>query len=147
MKMVMIVTVLLCALAGCSKRALVTAQVCLQHDRGAAEFKQLMNSIAQSRQMKLYDSSAALGAALERAHGPTLTMDIRLEGADEVGLLAGNPGLPNNQVVVGFFEGRNPIEGQRFADAVVSEMRSHWYVEIVPRGKGAFPLTNCPTGG
>ena len=59
-------------------------------------------------------------------------------------MMGGNLGLPTYQVVLGFSSDPNLAEAQRFADLMVKNLGARWPVEIVPAGKGAFPMKTCP---
>jgi hypothetical protein len=70
-------------------------------------------------------------------------INLGVERKDGMGLTAGNLGLPNYQVALGFSEGSDSAEAHRFADTVVRKVSEHWHVVVVPAGRGALPLVTC----
>jgi hypothetical protein len=74
-------------------------------------------------------------------HVPTINAGI--EGKNGLGVTAGNLGLPSNQVALGFTTGSDAARAHRLSDRLVGALSKRWRVERVPRGKGAFPMSNC----
>jgi hypothetical protein len=74
---------------------------------------------------------------------PIVNLNVGAFDSDGVGFGAGDMGMSSNQVVVGFSEGSNSSKAHRLADEVVNKLKSHWQVETVPSGSGAFPNPNC----
>jgi hypothetical protein len=59
------------------------------------------------------------------------------------GMGAGNVGLPGYQVAMGFAEGSNAVEARDFANRVLTRLRQHRGIEVVPAGAGAGPMAGC----
>jgi hypothetical protein len=140
---------LIFALFGCTqgKRGFLIVQLCLNDEKNLAQFTQTLWSIAKSEGMTFIDSSATteqnlktIGAAIDPS-APVINVGV--ERKDGLGLTAGNMGLPNYQVALGFSAGSNPAEAHKFAETVIKTLESRWHVEVVPPGRGALPLTNC----
>jgi hypothetical protein len=73
---------------------------------------------------------------------PVINIGVQLEHG--IGLMAGNLSLGNG-VAIGFSEGSNPTEARKFSDTVISRLKEHWPVELVPNPaeSGAQPMKNC----
>jgi hypothetical protein len=144
-----VVVTLTIALYGCpqGKRGFLVVQLCLNDEKNLVQFTQTLKSVAQSEGMTFIDSSTRTGQNLKTIgaeidpSAPVINMGI--EGKDGIGVTAGNMGLPNYQVALGFSEGADPPKAHRFADLVVKALDERWHVEIVPGGRGALPLTTC----
>jgi len=133
---------------GCApgKRPFMQVQLCLRDAQGLSEFTRLMQSVAKSEGMKFIDGSEKTKSELTAIHGHAPTtpiINLGVEGVDGVGLMAGDLGVADYQVSVGFSEGSSPAEAHRFADTVVNRLKTQWHVDTVPAGKGAFPVANC----
>lgn len=139
---------LLCALYGCqpSKRPFVIVQVCLRDEQNLEIFIAMMQSIAQSEQMSFIDNSAVTQKDLASLNvvGPNYrAINIAVERKDGMGLGAGNLGLHQYEIALGFSEGANSSEAHEFSDLVVAELKRKWHVGYVPPGQGAFPMKSC----
>jgi hypothetical protein len=137
---------------GCTpgKRPFLMVQLCLRDQRNLALFTSMMKSVAQSENMVFIDRSAATEVelrstdrVLEKLKQNTPIINLGIQGKDGVGMSAGNLGLPNYQVALGFSEGSNPSEAHKFADVVVKRLEEQWHVETVPAGAGARPMKTC----
>lgn len=135
---------LLSLLSGCGKRGF-QVQVCLGDEQNVAVFKDMMKSIARSQHMKYIDGSAATQKYLTviKANPDYRLINIGLEGKDDLYMDATNLGLSAYEVSVGFAQGTNHAEVHRFADTVVSALKTKWHVYSVPPDRGAFPLAAC----
>jgi hypothetical protein len=147
-----VVIILSGVLYGCTqgKRPFLIVQVCLRDEQNLALFTSMMKSIAQSERMSFIDRSAATESelrstdhVLDKLKQDTPIVNLGIEGKGGVGMSAGNLGLPNYQVALGFSEGSDPPGAHAFSDRVVSRLKARWHVETVPAGKGAFPLKTC----
>jgi hypothetical protein len=137
-----------CAFSGCApaKRPFLIVQLCLHNEQGLAEFIGVLQSIAESQHMRYIDTSERTKVELEtlrKTTGIGQMISLGVIGDNGVGLGAGNFGLGDYQVAVGFAEGSNPLEEHRFAEAVVRTLSTRWHIEVVPDGRLAMPLTNC----
>jgi hypothetical protein len=143
--------ILTSALLGCpvGQRPFEIAQLCLGDQKNLTQFANILKSVAQTEGMTFTDTSAsterdlkAMGVKVDPT-APVISFYVGRK--DGVGLGAGNQGLPNYQVAVGFSEGSNPSDAHRFADLVVSRLEKHWHVVFVPNPaeSGALPLKNC----
>lgn len=156
MKSYILLPAVLISLAGmlCSctpgKPPFLMVQLCLRDEQNLARFTSMVKSIAQSEGMEFIDRSAATEVelrstdhVLDKLKQNTPIINLGIQGKDGVGMSAGNLGLPDYQVAIGFSEGLKPSEAHRFADTVVESLRQVWHVETVPTGRGAFPLKTC----
>jgi hypothetical protein len=148
----------LLALAACAtalscaqgKRPFLIVQLCLKDRDGVALFKSEMQALAQRERLRYVDGSYAtqrdlkvIGATGRNMHANGGLIYIGVEGEDGFGLEAGNLGLNDFDVAVGFGD-TEPVDASRkFADRVVAQLKTHWPVSVVPPGRGALPDPNC----
>lgn len=132
-------------LSGCGKRPFLIVQVCLGDQQNVAVFKNMMKSIARSEHMEYSDASVTTQKQLTviKSNPNYSVINLDVDGEDGVGLGAINVGLSAYEVAIGFAQGTNPKEAQRFADTVVAALKTKWYVYTVPPGQGALPLAAC----
>jgi len=139
------------ALFGCQegKRPFKIVQVCLGDQQNLTQLTNILKSVAQSEGMTFIDGNAsterdlkAIGVKIDPS-APVINLGV--ERKDGMGLTAGNLGLPNYQVALGFSEGSNSSDAHRFADMVLSKLEEHWHVVVVPNPakSGALPMKNC----
>lgn len=135
------------------KRSFLTVQMCLTDRQDLTVLIGELRSIANEKHMRFVDASASTQRDLRAAGNINVdkmlrnpVINLRLEGTDGVGLIVGNLGLPRNQVAVGFTEGHDPQEAQRFSRLVVDRFAKRWHLHIVPREQGAKPMS-CDNGG
>lgn len=125
-------------------------QVCVVDGAGATQFVETMRKIARSEGLRFVDGSAATKKYLSDVRGKGLvkldhvpTINMGIEGEHGLGVTAGNLGLPSNQVSLGFTAGANATKAHRLADHLVHALSQRWRVQTIPKGKGAFPMSNC----
>ena len=58
---------------------------------------------------------------------------------DGVSWGAGNIGLSEFEVSIGFGQGSNPPAAHEFANSVIATLEQKWHVYRVPQNRGAFP--------
>ena len=133
---------------GCSQgeSPFLMVQICLGNEQNLAEFRKVIQSIAQSEHMRFVDSSEKARqdlktTAAERDVGPIVQLGV--VGEKGVALTATNIELPSYQIAIGFSEGSDPSSAHAFAKRSADTMKSHWVVESLPKGQGAFPLKTC----
>lgn len=152
MKMCLRVAVMIAltgALCGCpeGKRPFKIVQLCLGDQKNLTQFANILKSVAQSESMAFIDGSASTARDLKeigvKIDPSAPIINLGVERKDGMGLIAGNLGLPNYQVALGFSEGSDSAEAHRFADTVVRKVSEQWHVLVVPAGRGALPLTTC----
>jgi hypothetical protein len=126
-------------------------QVCLPGVNDLAAFQAEMRSIAQVEKMKFIDGSENTKSDLDamdpkgRAHDLKQPLiHLAVERHDGMGAGAGNQGLPQKQVAIGFSRGSDRAEAERFAERVRSRLERRWRVEPVPPGEGAKGMKQCP---
>jgi len=128
----------------------LTAQLCVQDKAGMAQLIDELRAVAVARGMRFADNSADterdLGtvgyAGRERADGSPV-LNVAVEREDGMGVGAVNVGLPGYQVALGFTEGSDRLETQRFADAIIRELEKYWQIERLPPGSGVLPKPGC----
>ena len=140
------------ALQGCSRaqESFLSVEMCVVDQAGVLQLKNIMRDIARSENLEFIDNSAqqksdlqAMGADKLLKRDATRAIDLHIEGRQGMGATAGNLGLPSYQVAIGFTEGANPVAGRRLSDRLVKALSQHWHVEVIPKGKGAFPMRSC----
>jgi hypothetical protein len=139
------------ALASCGQgtRPFLMWQICLQDQRGVEEFKRVLQAIALDQKLKYIDSSTEtqrelkdIGASGPNMHTSGGLIFIGVESDDGLGLLAGNTGLNDYDVAIGF-NGPNLVKARAFADIASTQLAQHWKLKRVPQGSGAFPDPEC----
>lgn len=131
-------------IGGCAKRTSTAVVVCLKDDQGVLEFKELMRSEAIWEQAELQDSSTETQQTLQRIQGPAIGIHMSLKKPNGATLLAANLAMPSNQVMLGFFDGSDKADAQKFANKIIGDIKARWYVEEIPTGTLKAPLENCP---
>lgn len=146
-----VAALVLLSLSGCSrgKGPSMMVEMCLGSPKGVSLFVDTMRQIAASQHMTFIDNSARTRGELETvgqgklAHQNPSTINIAIEGGDGLGVTAGNMGLSPYQVALGFTNGSDVAQGQRFSNAVIQTLGKQWKISKVPAGKGALPSKNC----
>lgn len=146
----LVISLILCSLvgilSGCTgKGPFRMVQLCLHDEQNVALFKDTMKSLSKSHGMNYVDRSAAsqresIALKLKQAYP---LINIGGIGKDGTSWGAGNGGLPAYEVGLGFTEGSNPAAAHRFADMVIRELKQKWPVDVLPPGRGAFPMKTC----
>lgn len=138
--------------AGCAgaQSAFEQVQMCVGDERGVAELKSVMRAVAQSENLRFIDNSDEqakdvkdVGAdkALER--NVSRAIDLHIEGESGLGVTAGNLGLQQYQVGLGFTEGRDPAKAHRLANRLITSLSQHWNVQHVPSSQGILSMRGC----
>ena len=124
--------------------------MCVVDQRGVAELKSVMRSVAQSENLKFIDNSAQQGSDLKAMGADKLlkrdasfAIDLHIEGKGGMGVTAGNLGLPPYQVALGFTEGSNAAKAHRLKDRLIHALSQRWHVEKVSQRRGALPMKTC----
>lgn len=125
--------------------------VCLQDDQGRPALQTLLREIALAEGMEFHDQSLlteqAFAAMTEKgATGLPLSGIFIVSATDRKGLSfsATNMGLGDTQVSLTINENEAPEEQQTLSDKIITTFPENWFFEIVPEGKGALPMENCP---
>lgn len=139
-------------LNGCSpaKEPFLMVQLCLANEQGVESFLSAMRAVAVKNSMEYIDNSGQTQRDLQHIHESNKNvplnkrvLNVGVRRSDGMGLSAGNLGLPNYQVAVGFAEGSNLAQAHHFADSVVRTLSQLWHIETIPAGRGAFPIKTC----
>jgi hypothetical protein len=132
------------------QEAFQLVQLCVADERGVLELKRIMRAVAQSENLQFIDNSAQQGKSLkamgaDKALGRDASrgIDVHIEGENGLGVTAGNLGLPEYQVALGFTEGTNPSMARALSNELINALSKRWRVEVVPLGKGAMPMKAC----
>lgn len=133
-----------------SERPFLVVQTCLENEQGVDRLRRLLNTIAIENGLDYVDSSRARQGELHRIEDfgvpvPSAEglINIGIRGSRGFGLTAGNLGLSQYEVAIGFSKGRDHAAAEAFSETVVAALRMEWEVYTVPEGRGAFPLPGC----
>ncbi|RYE02115.1 MAG: hypothetical protein EOP50_00835 [Sphingobacteriales bacterium] len=136
------VALILFALPSCiGKRPFKQIQLCL-HDQASSQlFMQMMKEMSVAHGMKFTDRSTETNREMTtlKVKPNYEVMNISAIRHDGVGWGAGNTGLSEFEVSIGFGQGSNTIAAHEFANAVIEALEKEWYVYQVPQDRGAFP--------
>ena len=128
-------------------------QLCVVDEAGIARFKTEMASIAAAEALPYRDASAdALwgkeAGRFPMEHFATLknVMWVQVNRSDGMGVGAGNMGLSDFDVALGFTEGSDPQAAREFAARVTQRLAGLWDIRTVPAGSGAHADPNCMRG-
>jgi hypothetical protein len=139
------------ALASCAQgtRPFLMWQICLQDQRGVDEFKRVLQAIALDQKLKYIDSSVEtqhelkdIGASGPNMHSSGGLIFVGVESDDGLGLMAGNTGLNDYDVAVGF-NGPDLVKAHAFADIASARLAQRWKLKRVPQDSGASPDPGC----
>ena len=128
----------------------MTIQFCVHDRAGAAELVSDLKDIASLKHIKFSDSSTSTANDLEasgyrgreRIDGsPVINVGVLRNDGLFVG--GGNLGLPGYQVQLGFTEGSDRTQSNRFAEEVVARLRRRWPVRALSPGSAATPMADC----
>lgn len=142
------------ALIGCARaqEAFLTVQMCVDDQRGVADLKNVMRTVAQSEGLQFIDNSPQHGADLKNIGGDkalgrdsAYSIDFHIEGESGLGATATNLGLPPYQVGLGFTEGNDPAKARKLANELNRALSQRWDVQKVTLAKGILPMENCGT--
>jgi hypothetical protein len=148
-----ITLILIGLLCGCSsgKPPALMVQLCLHDDQGVSDFLSLMQSVADSEQMKFVDVSADTQEKLKVIHAkyaklatPSSVINVDIESGDRLVVTADNIDLPTYQVSVDFTGNLSPTDKQHFIDILIPKLRAQWQVDTVPAGIRPFAMKSCP---
>jgi hypothetical protein len=150
------------AVGGCGagKPPFLMVQMCVQDMAGLSRLRQELQTIARDEGMRIGDTSAETRASLEdieRAFReetadssdnstlnlPAQLINISVYGEDGLALSAGNIGLSDHDIVIGFSEGHSAIASRQFSLRVINRLSRHWRVRAIPSGQGAHPDPDC----
>jgi hypothetical protein len=84
-----------------------------------------------------------MGVTGQNMHVDGNLVHVGITGDRGIGLTAGNMGLNNYDIAVGFSTGQDASAARAFADRVTARLQQHWLLEVVPDGSGAFPNPEC----
>jgi len=70
-------------------------------------------------------------------------IDFHIEGANGLGVTAGNLGLPPYQVGMGFTEGTDPPRAHRLAHELIRALSPRWDVQKLAPGTRVLPMKTC----
>lgn len=139
-------------LQGCSRNqeSFLAIQLCVVDPQGVTQLKSVMRTVAKSENLQFIDNSAqqrndlkTMGADELLKRDAALAIDVHIEGAEGMGVTAGNLGLPPYQVALGFTEGSDAVKAHQLSDRLVKALSQMWHVEKIPQGKGALPMKTC----
>lgn len=136
---------LCCVVASCtSEGPFLLVQFCLRNG-GGEELKSELLIISRAEKLQFFDNSESVreNALHVGAAVPKQVISFRIEGPSGMGLTATNLGLGDNQVAVGFTDGRDSETARKFSETVMTVFKKRWEVEVVPKSKGARPLAKC----
>jgi hypothetical protein len=140
------------SLNGCgqAQESFRSVQICVGNQQGVADLKNVMTTVAQSEGLQFIDNSAEqalelkdIGADKALKRDAASAIDFHIEGANGLGVTAGNLGLPPYQVGLGFTEGDDPSKAHRLADQLLRAMSRRWDVQSIGPGKGILPMKSC----
>ena len=109
-----------------------------------------LKAVAAAKGMMFVDNSADTQRDLEvvgyadryRTDGDPV-FNVAVKRRDGPGVGATNLGLPSYQIALGFTEGINRVEAEKFTNEVISTLEKYWFVEKLPAGVGATPNSTC----
>jgi hypothetical protein len=145
-----LLAVLPLSLGSCAegKRAFLTVQLCVRDRDGVSQLTDELRAVAVSNGMKFIDGSKAAERELattgyaERSDGSPV-VNVGVVRGDGLAALAGNVGLPDYHIAVGFLEGSDSSEALRFADSVIKRLETHWQIDKLPADSGTLPRPGC----
>jgi hypothetical protein len=130
------------ALPGCAgKGPFQQIQLCSHDQTSTNLFIQMMKEISVAHGMKFTDRSTETNRELTalKVKPNYEVMNIGAVRHDAVSWGAGNTGLSEFEVSIGFGQGSNPSAAHEFANTVIGALEKKWHVYHVPQNKGAFP--------
>ena len=136
------IALILLALPSCvGKRPYKQVQLCLHNRASSHLFVQMMKEMSVAHGMKFTDRSAETNREMTtlKVKPAYEVMNISAIRHDGVSWGAGNTGLSEFEVSIGFGEGSNPTAAHEFANAVIGALEKEWHVFHVPKDRGAFP--------
>lgn len=128
----------------------LTAQLCVRNEDGLMQLVAELKAVAAAKGMMFVDNSADTQRDLEvvgyadryRTDGDPV-FNVAVKRRDGPGVGATNLGLPSYQIALGFTEGINRVEAEKFTNEVISTLEKYWFVEKLPAGVGATPNSTC----
>jgi hypothetical protein len=147
MKWIAAVLLLLESNCGTPKESIRTVQFCLAGEQDKQVFIGELRSIAAKDRMLFVDGSVSTDRKLRDmgVHPGYPILHVGVDAPDGLGATAGNQGLGQYQVAIGF-SGPDDRRTAAFSNQVVAALRKHWTIFEVPEGRGAFPIQNCGMG-
>jgi len=140
------------SLNGCTRaqEAFETVQICVGNERGVADLKRAMMTVAEAEGLQFIDNSAqqrmelkAIEADKALNRDAASAIDFHIEGKSGMGATAGNLGLPPYQIGLGFTEGDDPAKAHQLADRLINALSQRWAVQRIPHGEGVLPMKTC----
>ena len=128
--------------SGCvGKHPFKQVQLCLDDQSNVNLFIQTMKDLSIANGMKFTDRSAETNKELAalNAKPDYEVMNISARRNDGVGWAAGNTGLSEFEVSIGFGHAPNLTAAHEFANVAIKSLEQKWRVYDVPQGQGAFP--------
>ena len=141
-----IAVLILLALPSCiGKGPFQQIQLCLHDQASTHLFIQTMKEISVAHGMRFIDRSADTSRELTalNANPNYPVMNISGIGNDGIGWAAGNTGLSEFEVSIGFSKGANPPAAHEFANAAIKTLEQTWHIYRVPENQGVFPRCNA----
>jgi hypothetical protein len=161
---VICLTLVCLTICGCGlgKHPFLMVQLCVEDSAGLSRLRQELDAIARDEHMHIGDTSAATRDSLDRIDNafreespdsprnssinvPAQLINIRVYGDDGLSLSAGNIGLSDYDIVIGFSEGDRAAASRQFSLRVINRLKRNWRVRTIPSGQGALPDPNCST--
>ncbi len=122
-------------------------QFCFASQSDMSQLKSTLKRIAESEHLAYrdisetaYDQVKATGGLPKQNRNRANFINLYAGRDDGMGFGAGNLGLGDDQVAVGFTAGKDTEDARRLADRTVAELRKTWKVRDVPANSGALPL-------
>ena len=148
--------VILAALNSCSshEEPYLVVQTCIEDDRAfVATFPSRIAGVAVRYGLTVVDHSAETERQLEdiKASGNvkgtvSQTINLGLYRGDRVKVMIGNIGLSRHEVLISFFGNPHEKADHDLSGSVIVALKQRGPVEILPSGKGAFPMEICKNG-
>jgi len=141
-----IAALILFALPSCvGKGPFLQVQLCLHDQTSANLFIQMMKEISVAHGMKFTNRSTETNRELKTLNVKPNYEVMNVSGIrkDGVSWGAGNTGLSEFEVSIGFGEGSNPSAAHEFANAVTKALEQKWPIYRVHKNQGAFPRCNA----
>ncbi len=139
------------ALGGCSaQQQFYAVQVCPVPPADFSKLAEVMRRNAERESLSFVNNSTDLQTSLSNIDAETdlpadrsLLIDLHIEGANGLGVTAGNLGLYASQVSLGFTEGGDPIKARRLKDSLIRDLGAIWTVTRVDHTRGIQPDPAC----
>ncbi len=140
--------IFLLSLMACTdgKAPFLTAQVWLHDKAGLVQLVDELKAVAKEKNMMFIDNTATtlrdlavIGEAGSVPSDGTPLLNVRVGRKDGMSVGVTNLGLPGYQFMLGFLEGGDRAETERFTNDVIAKLEKNWVVERLPAGVGVLP--------